>query len=166
MPRFTMMFTFAVCFLMATAPVEADEVMNPVGGATPDTSIAANASPEAHTDQQAETDVQAVLTQQIQAFLDDNSSLAFSFATPEIRAQFQTPDRFMYMVRTGYEPVYRPRKIAFSEFLRDGDHAVQEVLIQAMDGALYTAVFPMTRQPGGEWRVSGCMLNEQDGREI
>jgi Domain of unknown function (DUF4864) len=57
--------------------------------------------------------IRSIIEQQLQAFQSDNSAAAFALASPDIQAQFQTPENFMKMVKTGYLPVYRPRSVVF-----------------------------------------------------
>src|SRR6185369_2536882 len=59
--------------------------------------------------------IRAVIEQQLAAFQRDDGEAAFAFASPGIRAQFQTAETFMSMVRSGYPPVYRPREVQFGE---------------------------------------------------
>ena len=49
--------------------------------------------------------IRSVIEQQLSAFQSDDGNRAFGFASPDIHRMFQTPDRFMDMVRTGYLPV-------------------------------------------------------------
>ena len=55
--------------------------------------------------------IRSVIAAQIEAFRRDDSAAAFSFASPTIQRIFGTPDQFMAMVRSGYQPVYRPREV-------------------------------------------------------
>src|SRR5882762_11986779 len=59
------------------------------------------------------TAVRAVVEQQLAAFQRDDGRAAFSLASPTIQQQFRSSDNFMRMVRTGYQPVYRPRDVQF-----------------------------------------------------
>ncbi len=106
----------------------------------------------------ARLEVQAVITRQIDAFRHDDHNRAFSYAAPNIKKQFGTPERFTHMVRHGYAPVYRPARVAFDKFKRDGDKAVQTVLIENLEGNLFFAFFLMARQPDMIWKIGGCAL--------
>ena len=102
--------------------------------------------------------IQSVITNQIEAFRQDNAKGAFGYATPDLQAQFGSPDRFMEMVRHGYPPVYRPRTVDFGPLTEDGGQVLQRVELIGPDGLAYTARYTMERQADGSWRISACEL--------
>lgn len=104
------------------------------------------------------TAIQFVIEQQLQAFQNDNAQEAFSFATPEIQAQFQTPENFIRMVKTGYSPVYRPRSVLFEDVTTIQGKITQLVLLLGPDGVPVRALYLMSKQPEGVWRINGCFL--------
>lgn len=102
--------------------------------------------------------IQGVITRQIDAFRRDDAEAAFAFASPGIQAQFNTPGRFLDMVRRAYPAVHRPRAMEFTG-LRLGDGGVvQEVELVGPDGALQLALYSMERDAAGAWRIAGCAL--------
>jgi Domain of unknown function (DUF4864) len=56
------------------------------------------------------TTIRTVIERQLDAFRRDDAASAFAFASPEIQAAFSTPEDFLAVVKTFYEPVYRPRR--------------------------------------------------------
>lgn len=102
--------------------------------------------------------IQGVITRQIEAFGRDDGSAAFGFAAPNIQALFGTPERFMGMVRQGYQPVYRPRSVEFSDLREEDGQVVQAVELVGPDGAAHTALYAMERGADGQWRIAGCVL--------
>jgi hypothetical protein len=102
--------------------------------------------------------IEAVITRQIAAFQRDDGDSAFGFASPEIQGLFRTPERFMAMVRGGYQPVYRPREYHFARLAYLGDALVQYVAIIGPDGAPVVAAYTMEQEPDGSWRIAGCEL--------
>lgn len=100
-----------------------------------------------------------VIADQIAAFRADDGTRAYSHAAPAIRQIFPDPDRFMGMVRQGYQPVYRPRSYEFGKagFSASG-RPIQRVTIVGPDGLTYEAVYTMERQPDGTWQINGCAL--------
>jgi hypothetical protein len=58
--------------------------------------------------------VHSVVAAQLDAFANDDAARAFSYAAPAIQAMFQTPERFVAMVRAGYPVVYRAAGATFS----------------------------------------------------
>ncbi|WP_232845864.1 DUF4864 domain-containing protein [Aurantimonas marina] len=51
------------------------------------------------------SDVQAAISGQLEAFRSDDGAGAYSYAAPNIKAIFPSPQIFMGMVRSGYDPV-------------------------------------------------------------
>ncbi len=102
--------------------------------------------------------IREVIESQLAAFQRDDGTRAFSYASPTVRRQFVTPERFMHLVRTGYAPVYRPREVAFRDLVMAGDVPVQKVLLVGPDGVPVMAIYPMQRQADGSWKIDGCML--------
>lgn len=110
--------------------------------------------------------IRAVIERQLAAFQADDSALAFSFASPKIRAIFGTSDNFMNMVRTGYPPVYRPRNAAFLDIVNVRGQPAQRVLLTGPDGADVIAHYFMERQPDGTWLIDGCVLSAPEGAAV
>jgi hypothetical protein len=109
------------------------------------------------------TAVQAVIEQQIQAFLRDDGETAYSFAAPSIQQMFPTADIFMEMVRGGYQPVYRPRSHVFGELKASGGGLEQVVEIVDADGEYWTAHYTLELIDGA-WRITGCYLEKAPGK--
>lgn len=53
------------------------------------------------------TAIRTVIERQLAAFRREDATAAFAFASPEIQAKYGTPEYFMTIVKTFYEPVYR-----------------------------------------------------------
>ena len=106
------------------------------------------------------TVIHDVVAQQLDAFQRDDGELAFSFASPGIRAMFQNADNFLSMVRSGYAPVYRPREVEFRDLVDDGGRLTQRVLLVGPHGEVVVAHYYMERQPDGTWRINGCDLKD------
>jgi hypothetical protein len=102
--------------------------------------------------------IRAVIERQLQAFLRDDGTAAFSYATPSIQGIFQTPDNFMSMVKNGYQPVYRPQAVTFRDIIDLHGAPAQRVLVVGPDGVPVIAVYPMQRMPDGTWLINGCYL--------
>ena len=102
---------------------------------------------------------QRTIDSQLRAFLAGDDMTAYSFAAPNIRTMFPTPDAFMAMVRNGYAPVHRPRNYAFGTADEPGAGRVtQRVLILGPDGRDYEAVYTLELQPDGVFRITGVSL--------
>ncbi|MFP6870941.1 MAG: DUF4864 domain-containing protein [Nitrospinota bacterium] len=110
--------------------------------------------------------IRKVIRAQMDAFRRDDGAAAFSYASPSIRSQFQTPERFMEIVRRGYRPVYRPRSVKFLELIETGGQIFQKVWVLGPDGVPVNAYYVMERQPGGGWKIGGCILARPGGETI
>jgi hypothetical protein len=55
--------------------------------------------------------IRAVIERQLEAFRQEDAAAAFALASPEIQVKYGRPENFMTMVKTFYEPVYRPRRM-------------------------------------------------------
>jgi len=105
--------------------------------------------------------IEQVISGQIKAFRHDDGSAAFGYAAPDIQSMFGDPAHFMAMVRQGYQPVYRPRSVAFGDALIVDGALVQEVGVVGPDGEPRLAQYAMEHEPDGTWRIAGCRLLDQ-----
>jgi hypothetical protein len=118
---------------------------------------------------------QEVIRGQMAAFARDDGAAAFAFAAPSIQRLFATPERFMAMVRAGFQPVYRPQAVAFEAPIRvsaptangdgSGDALAQPVRVTGPDGRPVLAMYHMERQSDGSWRIAGVVLRALAERE-
>lgn len=103
----------------------------------------------------------SVIEAQIEAFRLDDGERAFSFASPAIRRMFGTPGRFMAMVRSGYQAVYRPRDVAFLDLVPSDRGPTQAVQLVGPDGRVVIGLYFMQAQPDGTWKINGVQLLDQ-----
>ncbi len=109
-----------------------------------------------------EQDIRTVIDEQISAFRADDFETAFTYAAPNIRMMFQTPDRFGEMVRQGYPMVHRPQSYVFEELRDAGGSKFQNVLIEAQDGYYYIAEYDMVQTEQG-WKIRGVRIFRTEG---
>ena len=102
--------------------------------------------------------IRGVIEAQLDAFRRDDGDAAFAYASPTIQGAFRDPESFMTMVRQGYRPVYRPRRVAFGRLAAVDGRVAQFVHVIGPDGLPATAVYFMQQQADGAWRIDGCML--------
>lgn len=123
----------------------------------------AQAGPEA-ADPATLQAIHAIISDQMAAFRRDDAAAAFNDASPFIQGRFQQPDIFLEMVKSGYAPVYRPRQVEFRDLVPAEGGFDQRVFILGPDGRSYLAHYLMQRQPGGGWKINGCILEMLDDR--
>lgn len=107
--------------------------------------------------------IRSVIESQIQAFLADDDARAWSYAAPSIQGMFGSQERFMSMVRQGYQPVYRPRDYAFGDLRETPGGPLQEVYIVDEAGVSWVALYALEQQADGTWKISGCQLLRRPG---
>ncbi len=103
---------------------------------------------------------QALIQAQISAFLHNDAAAAYSFAAPGIKALFPDKDSFFAMVKKTYQAVYHPGNYAFgkSRAIDNGAVVYQELMITGMDGKDWTAIYQITRQPDGGYKINGVQI--------
>lgn len=102
--------------------------------------------------------VRDVIQAQLNAFQRDAAAGAFAHATPGIRATFGSAENFMDMVKKGYAVVYRPKSVAFEAPILVDGKLLQPVRMTDAEGRNWVALYPMQKQPDGQWRTKGCRL--------
>lgn len=110
--------------------------------------------------------IRSVIEAQIAAFLADDAPRAFSYAAPEIRTQMGTPERFVEMVRTSYPVVYRPASVSFLPTAVVDGTVFQPVQMIDVNGSVWLALYALQRQPDKNWRISGCVVRQGEGKVI
>ncbi len=106
---------------------------------------------------------QEIIGSQIEAFRADDGARAFSYASPNIKSIFSTPDIFMGMVRKGYAPVYRTQSVKFGDVTQELGGPTQKVLLIGPNGGAWTALYAMQKQDDGTWKISAVALVREDG---
>lgn len=105
----------------------------------------------------AEPGIEATIQSQIDALIVDDFPKAFTFASPNIRMLFGSPERFGEMVRQGYPMVFRPGEVRFLD-LRDINGALwQKVMIRDRAGEFHILDYQMI-QGGDGWRINGVQI--------
>lgn len=105
-----------------------------------------------------------VIEQQLAAFAADDAIGAFALAAPSIQEQFQSPENFLAMVRSSYPMVYRPAAVVFLQAQRAGDEVAQRVQMRDLKGTQWLALYRMSRQKSGSWRISACVVLPMRGQ--
>jgi len=106
---------------------------------------------------------QSIIRDQMSAFQSGDAARAFSHATPRLQRQFQSPDIFIQMVKSGYAPVYSPSNVTFGQSKATPHGPVQEVYVTGPKGQNWRAIYTFEKQPDGTWRISGCYLTKDGG---
>jgi hypothetical protein len=112
-------------------------------------------------------DVRHVVSQQIAAFQNEDSELAFSFASPVIRTQFGSPQNFMRTVKTHYSSIYSTRSFTFGRHVAQDGHVMQEIeFVSAADNSIHLAVYKLIKFKKYGWRITGVELVPKPEKNI
>ena len=101
-------------------------------------------------------EVQDTISSQIDAFKQNDIKKAYTFAAPNIQAQFPSPEVFGLMVRNGYPVIWRPKSFKFTEFKDLGNRCIQRVLFQSYKGSLEYYDYILEKKDNA-WKIAGVL---------
>ena len=111
------------------------------------------------------SETQSIIESQIQAFLDENAELAYSYAAPLIKMKFNSPQEFMYMVRNYYEPVYNPKQFQFLDAKYFEGAIFHQLQVISQKNETFLATYSLI-QDEGKWKISGCAVYPMQKQSI
>ena len=101
-------------------------------------------------------EVRDTISSQIDAFKKNDFNRAYTFAAPNIQAQFPSPEVFGLMVRKGYPIIWRPKSFKFTEFKDLGNRFIQRVLFQSNSGSLESYDYILEKNDNA-WKIAGVL---------
>ena len=104
--------------------------------------------------------IRQTVERHLDALAKNDAEAAFALASTRMRARAGSAQAFVDMVHDSYGAVVRPRVVFFQDITMVGSMPAQRVMLLDARGRPWTAVFPMQREAGGDWRIDGCMLYE------
>ena len=110
-------------------------------------------------------ETQFIIESQIQAFLDDNAELAYSYAAPMIKLKFNNPIEFMSMVKNYYEPVYNPKQFYFIDARYFEGAIYHQLQVISQQDESFLATYSLI-QDEGKWKISGCAVYPMQKQSI
>ena len=111
------------------------------------------------------SETQSVIESQIQAFLDENAELAYSYAAPLIKMKFTNPVEFMSMVKNYYEPVYNPKQFYFLDAKYYEGAIYHQLQVISQKNESFLATYSLI-QDEGRWKISGCAVYPMQNQSI
>jgi hypothetical protein len=108
---------------------------------------------------------QFIIESQIQAFLDENAELAYSYAAPLIKMKFDNPSEFMFMVKNYYEPVYNPKQFYFIDARYFEGAIYHQLQVISQQDESFLATYSLI-QDEGKWKISGCAVYPMQKQSI
>lgn len=106
-------------------------------------------------------DMQQVISEQLDAFAQDDDARAFSYASSSIQRGFSSAEAFGKMVREQYPAVYEAATVRFREQVPHPGFVIQRVLLVGPDGRYWDAYYRMEQQDD-EWRIGGVVLKRSE----
>ena len=106
--------------------------------------------------------VRYTISSQIDAFKDNDVKKAYTFAAPNIQAQFPSPDIFGLMVRNGYPIIWKPKSYKFTTFKDLGNRCIQRVLFQSYNGSLESYDYILEKN-GSVWKIAAVLTIKSAG---
>jgi hypothetical protein len=103
------------------------------------------------------SEIEGVIQNQIDAFVRDDFDTAFTYASPNIKQLFGTPDRFGMMVRQGYPMVWRPADVRYLDLETIDGRLWQKVMITDAAGAVHVLGYQMIETAEG-WQINGVQV--------
>ena len=110
-------------------------------------------------------ETQFIIESQIQAFLDENAELAYSYAAPLIKMKFNNPLEFMSMVKNYYEPVYNPKQFYFIDARYFEGAIYHQLQVISQQDESFLATYSLI-QDEGQWKISGCAVYPMQKQSI
>lgn len=98
-----------------------------------------------------------VISDQIAALQADDFETAFTYASPNIKRIFGTPERFGQMVRDGYPMVHRPAEVTMLDQTPSGSQIIQRVMMRDASGRLHILAYAMVETEEG-WQINGVQI--------
>lgn len=108
------------------------------------------------------TEIEGVISSQIEAFKVDDFAQAFTFAAPSIQGIFRTPENFGRMVTQGYPMVWRPADVTYLDLRQEAGRYIQTVRIEDTQGTTHYLEYSMIETADG-WKISGVQLLDAPG---
>ena len=107
-------------------------------------------------------DIEATIQGQFDAFLKNDVTTAFTFASPNIKGVFGTAERFGQMVQNGYPMVWRPDDVRYLELRNVAGDLWQRVMVTDQAGRVHMLDYQMIQTQNG-WQINGVQLLPQAG---
>lgn len=106
--------------------------------------------------------IQDVISSQITAFLNNDARAAWVHAHPMIKAQFNTPEKFMAMVARGYSPLLNFTELNFQDLEQVNDQWVQKLSLKDDNGDWYELFYSLMEVQPGRMQITGVYLEALD----
>jgi hypothetical protein len=104
-----------------------------------------------------EDPIRKTIQSQIDALQADDFARAFTFASPNIKGMFGSPENFGAMVKNSYPMVYRPAEVQMLDLREIAGNLWQRVRITDQVGAGWFLDYMMVETPEG-WQINAVQI--------
>lgn len=110
-----------------------------------------------------DAEIESTIRRQIDALQADDFATAFTFASPNIRAIFGTPENFGRMVANGYPMVHRPETVEMGPLREVAGLLWQRVEVTDAEGRRHALDYQMIQAEGGAWQINAVQPLRAEG---
>lgn len=110
--------------------------------------------------------IRQVIEAQLVALKAGDGRKAMTYAVPALRAQFGTPQDFLWMVRHAYHALLDARSSTFLEGALVDGATIQPLQLVLPDNTVVVALYEMRRQKDGRWQIAGCVIAPSKAQAI
>ena len=111
------------------------------------------------------TQIEKVISSQFTAFQEKNLSLAYSFASPEIKRQYPSAEIFGQMVKNGYSDIWNSKSHTFEGLKLKGEMAFQMVTVISSNNTINNYLYTLYNYNGG-WVIAGVTRDRADNMGV
>ena len=109
--------------------------------------------------------IEKVITSQFNAFKEKHLSLAYSYASPEIKRQYPSAEIFGKMVKNGYSDIWNSKSHTFEGLKLKGEMAFQMVTVISSNNTINNYLYTLYNY-NGEWVIAGVMRYRSDSMGV
>lgn len=102
--------------------------------------------------------IEAVITQQLTAFLNRDAEAAWVHAHPTIKAQFRTPELFIRMVEHGYSPLLDFTELNFVSLEKKESLWLQLLVLRDSTNQLYRLYYSLVETQPDTFQINGVFI--------
>ena len=109
--------------------------------------------------------IEKVITSQFNAFKEKKLSLAYRYASPEIKRQYPSAEIFGQMVKNGYADIWNSKSHTFEGLKLKGEMAFQMVTVISSNNTINNYLYTLYNY-NGEWVIAGVMRYRSDSMGV
>lgn len=101
---------------------------------------------------------------QLDALRNRDGEVAFSLAAAVLHKKYDNSEEFMNDMRFSYRPLYNNKSYKFlDQSMTETGALIQKLQVSHTHGEPATAIYRLSRNQEGQWRIESFVLLQQDG---